>query len=101
MVGGRQPVVEDRKNLHYTDAVIHECQRLASVAPIGVPRKTTCDVHLNGYFIKKVRIKQLTQEHFICACIILKFKRMNGLKNEQDEFGHPWFWIDRDDMKYF
>ncbi|KAI7803492.1 cytochrome P450 2K6-like isoform X1 [Triplophysa rosa] len=53
LVGGRQPVVDDRKNLHYTDAVIHECQRLASVAPVGVPRKTTCDVHLNGYFIKK------------------------------------------------
>ncbi|XP_055050847.2 cytochrome P450 2K6 [Misgurnus anguillicaudatus] len=53
VIGGRQPVVDDRKNLHYTDAVIHEVQRFASIAPICVPRKTTCDVHLNGYFIKK------------------------------------------------
>ncbi|XP_051573113.1 cytochrome P450 2K6-like [Myxocyprinus asiaticus] len=53
VIGGRQPVVEDRKNLPYTDAVIHETQRLASILPISVPRKTSCDVHLNGYLIKK------------------------------------------------
>nr|AAH47194.2 Cytochrome P450, family 2, subfamily K, polypeptide 6 [Danio rerio]AAI64859.1 Cyp2k6 protein [Danio rerio] len=53
VIGGRQPVVEDRKNLPYTDAVIHEIQRFADISPIGAPRQTTCDVHLNGYFIKK------------------------------------------------
>ncbi|KAF4116383.1 cytochrome P450 2K6-like [Onychostoma macrolepis] len=53
VIGGRQPTAEDRKNLPYTDAVIHEIQRFADVAPLGSPRQTTCDVHLNGYFIKK------------------------------------------------
>ncbi|XP_058624453.1 cytochrome P450 2K6-like [Onychostoma macrolepis] len=53
VIGGRQPTAEDRKNLPYTDAVIHEIQRFANVAPLGSPRQTTCDVHLNGYFIKK------------------------------------------------
>uniref|UniRef100_A0A8C1E0T6 Cytochrome P450 2K1-like n=1 Tax=Cyprinus carpio carpio TaxID=630221 RepID=A0A8C1E0T6_CYPCA len=53
VIGRRQPVVEDRKNLPYTDAVIHETQRFANIAPISVPRQTTCDVHLNGYLIKK------------------------------------------------
>ncbi|XP_058627581.1 cytochrome P450 2K6-like [Onychostoma macrolepis] len=53
VIGGRQPVVEDRKNLPYTDAVIHETQRFANIVPISVPRQTTCDVHLNGYLIKK------------------------------------------------
>ncbi|KAK9978448.1 hypothetical protein ABG768_020199 [Culter alburnus] len=53
VIGGRQPVVEDRKNLPYTDAVIHETQRLANIIPITPPHKTTCDVHLNGYLIKK------------------------------------------------
>ncbi|XP_043090971.1 cytochrome P450 2K6-like [Puntigrus tetrazona] len=53
VIGGRQPVVEDRKNLPYTDAVIHETQRFGNISPIGSPRRTTCDVHLNGYFIKK------------------------------------------------
>ncbi|KAK9978450.1 hypothetical protein ABG768_020201 [Culter alburnus] len=53
VIGGRQPVVEDRKNLPYTDAVIHETQRLANIIPITPPHKTSCDVHLNGYLIKK------------------------------------------------
>ncbi|XP_067309140.1 cytochrome P450 2K6-like [Pseudorasbora parva] len=53
VIGGRQPVVEDRKNLPYTDAVIHETQRFTTVLPLGVPHQTTCDVHLNGYLIKK------------------------------------------------
>ncbi|XP_051987312.1 cytochrome P450 2K6-like [Xyrauchen texanus] len=53
VIGEHQPVVEDRKKLPYTDAVIHETQRLANIVPTGVPRKTTCDVHLNGYLIKK------------------------------------------------
>ncbi|XP_073693281.1 cytochrome P450 2K6-like [Garra rufa] len=53
MIGKRQPLVKDRINLPYTDAVIHEIQRFASVAPISIPHQTTCDVHLNGYLIKK------------------------------------------------
>ncbi|KAL7849995.1 hypothetical protein SRHO_G00193440 [Serrasalmus rhombeus] len=53
VVGGRQPVMEDRKNLPYTDAVMHEIQRLANIAPMSVPHTTTCDVHFQGFFIKK------------------------------------------------
>ncbi|XP_051744174.1 cytochrome P450 2K1-like isoform X2 [Ctenopharyngodon idella] len=53
VIGGRQPVVEDRKKLPYTDAVIHETQRLANIVPMSLPHKTSCDVHFNGYFIKK------------------------------------------------
>ncbi|XP_073693222.1 cytochrome P450 2K16 [Garra rufa] len=53
VIGGRQPVTEDRKNLPYTDAVIHEIQRFANIAPMSIPHMTSCDVHFNGYFIKK------------------------------------------------
>ncbi|KAK7174288.1 hypothetical protein R3I93_001482 [Phoxinus phoxinus] len=53
VIGGRQPVVDDRRNLPYTDAVIHETQRLANVVPMNLPHKTSCDVHFNGYLIKK------------------------------------------------
>uniref|UniRef100_A0A8C1YLF5 Cytochrome P450, family 2, subfamily K, polypeptide 22 n=1 Tax=Cyprinus carpio TaxID=7962 RepID=A0A8C1YLF5_CYPCA len=53
VIGRRQPVVEDRKNLPYIDAVIHETQRFANVVPLGSPHQTTCDVHLNGYLIEK------------------------------------------------
>ncbi|XP_050959319.1 cytochrome P450 2K6-like isoform X1 [Labeo rohita] len=53
VICGRQPVSEDRKNLPYTDAVIHETQRIANIFPTNLPHKTTCDIHFNGYFIKK------------------------------------------------
>ncbi|KAI7803304.1 cytochrome P450 [Triplophysa rosa] len=54
VIGGRQPMADDRKNLPYTDAVIHETQRLADIAPMSLPHITSRDVDFNGYFIKKV-----------------------------------------------
>lgn len=54
VVGSRHVRVEDRKNLPYIDAVIHEIQRLANVVPMAIPHKTSRDVTFQGYFIKKV-----------------------------------------------
>ncbi|CAN9507824.1 unnamed protein product [Ophioblennius macclurei] len=53
VVGMRQVQVNDRKSLHFTNAVIHEIQRLANVVPMALPHKTTRDVTFHGYFIKK------------------------------------------------
>ncbi|KAL7388151.1 hypothetical protein ABVT39_008213 [Epinephelus coioides] len=53
VIGSRQVQVEDRKNLHFTNAVIHETQRLANIAPMGLPHRATKDVTFQGYFIKK------------------------------------------------
>ena len=55
VIGSRQAGVDDRKNLPYTDAVIHEIQRLANVVPMAIPHKTSRDVTFQGYFIKEVR----------------------------------------------
>lgn len=55
MVGNRRVCVEDRKNLPYVDAVIHEIQRLGNIAPMAVPHKTARDVEFQGYFIEKVK----------------------------------------------
>lgn len=54
VIGSREPVMEDRKFLPYTNAVIHETQRLANIVPLNVPRTTSCDVEFQGFFIKKV-----------------------------------------------
>uniref|UniRef100_A0A8C6XN28 Uncharacterized protein n=1 Tax=Naja naja TaxID=35670 RepID=A0A8C6XN28_NAJNA len=44
---------EDRVRLPYTNAVIHEIQRISSIVPLGVGRKTINDVQLFGYRIPK------------------------------------------------
>ncbi|XP_043851492.1 cytochrome P450 2F2-like [Dromiciops gliroides] len=49
----RAPRLEDRENLPYTNAVLHEIQRLISVLPMGLPRATTQDTHFRGYFLPK------------------------------------------------
>uniref|UniRef100_UPI0037E866A0 cytochrome P450 2K1-like n=1 Tax=Semicossyphus pulcher TaxID=241346 RepID=UPI0037E866A0 len=52
VVGSRHVRVEDRKSLPYTDAVIHEIQRMTNALPTTLHR-TTRDVTFQGYFIKK------------------------------------------------
>nr|XP_015801058.2 cytochrome P450 2K1 [Nothobranchius furzeri] len=53
VIGNRHVRVDDRKNLPFTDAVIHETQRLANVVPMSIPHKTSQDVTFQGYLIKK------------------------------------------------
>ncbi|KAM7368360.1 hypothetical protein PAMP_014583 [Pampus punctatissimus] len=53
VIGDRQVQVEDRKNLPFTDAVIHETQRLANIVPMALPHRTSQDITFQGHFIKK------------------------------------------------
>ncbi|KAK0150357.1 Cytochrome P450 2K1 [Merluccius polli] len=53
VIGSRQVRVEDRKHLPYTNAVIHETQRLANVVPLSIAHRTSRDVNFQGYFIEK------------------------------------------------
>nr|XP_046200609.1 cytochrome P450 2K1-like isoform X3 [Oncorhynchus gorbuscha] len=53
VIRSNQAFVEHRKNLPYTDAVIHETQRLANIVPMSIPHTTSQDVTFQGYFIKK------------------------------------------------
>ncbi|KAM4640962.1 cytochrome P450 2G1-like isoform 2-T2 [Discoglossus pictus] len=49
----RTPTLQDKMNMPYTDAVIHEIQRFINLIPFGAPRAVTKDVTLKGYFIPK------------------------------------------------
>ncbi|XP_060087047.1 cytochrome P450 2K6-like [Heteronotia binoei] len=53
VIGSAQPRIEHRAKLAYTDAVIHEVQRFANIAPTAVSHATTVDVTLGDYFIPK------------------------------------------------
>lgn len=47
----RKPSLEDRKYIPYTEAVLLEVQRKATIVPLGVPHASSWDTKLNGHHI--------------------------------------------------
>ena len=53
-VGSSRPVtMEDKPNLPYTEAVIHEILRLTCIAPLGLPHSAHVDVKIGDFLIPK------------------------------------------------
>nr|ARG41840.1 cytochrome P450 CYP304A1 [Bactrocera dorsalis] len=50
---GRLPTLEDRKNLHFTEAAVREGLRIETLVPSDVPHKALVDTELMGYKIPK------------------------------------------------
>ncbi|XP_006919523.1 cytochrome P450 2J2 [Pteropus alecto] len=49
----QQPSTDDRESMPYTNAVIHEVQRMGDIIPMNVPREVTADTTLGGYHLRK------------------------------------------------
>ncbi|XP_048194579.1 cytochrome P450 2C55-like isoform X9 [Perognathus longimembris pacificus] len=49
----RSPCMQDRSQMPYTDAVIHEIQRYVDLIPSNVPHVVTCDIKFRNYLIPK------------------------------------------------
>ncbi|CAI5684568.1 unnamed protein product [Oreochromis niloticus] len=53
VMGDHQVQFKDRTELPFTNAVIHETQRLTAIAALGLPHRTSQDITFRGHFIKK------------------------------------------------
>ncbi|XP_069832036.1 cytochrome P450 2K4-like [Dendropsophus ebraccatus] len=53
VIGSAVPRIDHRKDMPYTNAVVHETQRLANILPMDLPRETTRDVDFQGYHLPK------------------------------------------------
>ncbi|XP_028681210.1 cytochrome P450 2M1-like isoform X2 [Erpetoichthys calabaricus] len=49
----RTPCMQDKQNMPYTDAVLHEIQRFMDLAPIGIPHTVIKDTEFKGYLLPK------------------------------------------------
>lgn len=58
----RCPEMTDQAHMPYTNAVIHEVQRFGDVAPLNLPRITSCDIEVQDFVIPKVGM-DLSQFH--------------------------------------
>ncbi|KAL6030892.1 hypothetical protein STEG23_032337 [Scotinomys teguina] len=53
VIGQKQPSLADRDSMPYTNAVVHEVQRLGNIIPLNVPREVTVDTTLGGFHLPK------------------------------------------------
>ncbi|XP_028637494.1 cytochrome P450 2J3-like isoform X2 [Grammomys surdaster] len=49
----RQPSTDDRDSMPYTNAVVHEVQRMGNIIPLSIPREVTADTTLAGFHLPK------------------------------------------------
>uniref|UniRef100_G3WH64 Cytochrome P450 family 2 subfamily J member 2 n=1 Tax=Sarcophilus harrisii TaxID=9305 RepID=G3WH64_SARHA len=49
----RQPTIADKENLPYTNAAVHEVQRMGDIIPFNAPRMSVVDTTVAGYHVPK------------------------------------------------
>uniref|UniRef100_A0A8C5K4G6 Cytochrome P450 n=1 Tax=Jaculus jaculus TaxID=51337 RepID=A0A8C5K4G6_JACJA len=84
----RQPQFEDRLKMPYTEAVIHEIQRFANFAPLGIPRRVTKSTRFQGFILPEKRYclgeGLARMELFLFLTIIMQNFRFKSPKAPQD-----------------
>uniref|UniRef100_A0A8C8TTV4 Uncharacterized protein n=1 Tax=Peromyscus maniculatus bairdii TaxID=230844 RepID=A0A8C8TTV4_PERMB len=70
----RSPCMQDKNQMPYTNAVLHEIQRCIDLVPIPLPHKTAQDVEFRGYHIPK--------DTSVMTCL-------TSALNDDKEFPHP------------
>ncbi|XP_070802530.1 cytochrome P450 2J2-like [Pituophis catenifer annectens] len=84
---------QDRKKLPYTNAVIHEMQRVKYATLSGLPRQSTKDVQMRGYHIPK-HVKRYGKIYSMWAgpqliVVLSGFKAVKeGMTNFREEFSN-------------
>ena len=63
----RLPRLSDKPELPYTEAVLHEVQRIGSIIPLGVPHKCMEDVTLRGYVFQQIETDSHKKWHIKVA----------------------------------
>ncbi|XP_063793789.1 cytochrome P450 2F2-like [Pseudophryne corroboree] len=74
VLGGHSPNYEDRHNMPYTEAFIHEVQRFADVAPLSLQHELTKDTQIRNYTLRK-------------GTAILPL--LTGTHNDKSQFNNP------------
>ncbi|KAM8999284.1 cytochrome P450 2J3-like isoform X3 [Sarcophilus harrisii] len=49
----QQPTMADKENMPYTNAAVHEVQRMGDIVPFNVPRMAVVDTTVAGYYVPK------------------------------------------------
>lgn len=62
--------MEDRANLPYTDAVIHEILRMGNITPLALPHSTNKEVQLGGYTIPKVTTQKTVVKFYVTTFLL-------------------------------
>ncbi|XP_061593797.1 cytochrome P450 2J2-like isoform X2 [Cololabis saira] len=76
----RQPSMADRPNMPYTDAVIHEVQRMGNVVPLNGLRMAAKDTALGGYIIPKhIHKTQIISCNLIAMTAVIHLQEHKGL----------------------
>ncbi|CAJ0925886.1 unnamed protein product [Ranitomeya imitator] len=92
VIGSAVPRIDHRKDMPYTNAIIHETQRFANILPMNLPRETTRDVFFQGYNIPKP-YKDLLFEAEVKAFVVFKgtyiIPLLESVLHDETQFEKP------------